>query len=262
MRRLVHAELRKLLTTRMWLGLTAGGVVLVAFYTIVIAFTAGTDRAGGSNGLKSLADPGSVRAVYGVPFEIGYLIPLVLGIIMVCSEYRHKTITPTFLATPHRDHVVGAKVVVAGVVGVAMGLLFTAEAVVLGAIIIAARGYGVLLTSNGIPRMLILMSLGLGAWAVFGVGFGALLKNQVAAILTAIGIVTLLEGLFTLALRWAHLGTIAKLLPSNASSAIIQPSTIKAADLLPWWGGAVVLLAWGIITALLGAVFTVQRDVT
>jgi hypothetical protein len=99
-------------------------------------------------------------------------------------------------------------------------------------------------------------------WAVFGLGFGALLKNQVAAIVTAIALMTLVDSLLTLGLRWAHLGSLAKGLPLAASRAIIQPSTVKAANLLPWWGGALVLLAWGVATALLGAAFTLRRDVT
>jgi len=258
---LIRAELRKVTTTRMLLGLTAGGVILVAFYVTVIAFTAGNTSAG-QNALHSLDDPGSVRLVYGVPFEIGYLMPLILGVTMICGKFRHQTTTPTFLATPRRSRVLGAKVVTAAIVGLAMGVVLTGVAAGLAAILIAARGYPVLLTTHGIPRMLLLMTAGLAVWAVFGLGFGALLKNQVAAILAAIALVTLVEGLFTLGLRWVHLGVVARVLPSNASSAIMQPSNVKAADLLPWWGGGLVLLAWGLVAAVIGAAFTLRRDLT
>ena len=261
MTNLLRAEFRKITTTRMLLGLTLGGLVLVVFYVTVIAFTAGATSSG-QTAMHSLADPGSVRAVYGVPFEIGYLIPLLMGVILVCAEYRHRAISSTFLATPRRQRVLVAKTIMALLIGLAMGVLLTALAAGLGAIIVAARGYPVLLTSNGIPRMLALMVVGLGVWAVFGLGFGALLKNQVAAILAAVGLVTLVQGLLTLFLRWVHLGTIAKILPSNASTAIVAPSTSKAGELLPWWGGMLVLLAWGVAMALLGAVFTLRRDVT
>ena len=200
--------------------------------------------------------------MYGVPFEIGYLIPLILGVMMISGEFRHKTITPTFLATPRRSMVVAAKVFTAAAFGLAIGILFTVVATGLGAILIAARGYPVLLTTNGIPRMLALMTLGMAVWAVFGVGFGALLKNQVAAIVAALALVTIIEGLLSLGLNWVHLGAIAKVLPSNAASAIIQPSNVKAGDLLPWWAGGIALLAWGLVTALIGAASTLRRDVT
>lgn len=258
---LIRAEVRKLLTTRLLLGLSLGGMVLVAFYVVVIVFTAGT-RQSGTNALRSLSDPGSLRAVYGVPFEVGYLMPLIMGVILICGEFRHKTITPTLLVCPRRSRVLAAKAVVAAGVGLAMGLLFTILAAALGAILIAARGYPVKIGADGIPRMLVLMVLGLGVWAVFGLGFGSLLKNQTAAVLTALGLVTIVEGLLELFLRWAHLGWVAKVLPSAASNAIVQPSSIKIANLLPWWGGALALLAWGVLAAALGAVFTMRRDVT
>jgi hypothetical protein len=257
----LRSEIRKVATTRMWMGLTIGGMILVGQYAAIIALIAG-NTSGGQSSIHSLADPGSVRLVYGVPFEVGYLLPLVLGVTIISGEFRHQTITPTFLATPRRGRVLTAKAIVSGIAGTVMGVLFTLTAVVVGAAFIAARGYPVLLGSAGIPRLLVLMTLGLGIWAVFGLGFGALLKNQVAAILTALALVIVVESLLSLALRSAGLPEVAKLLPSNAASAIVKPSTAKSGDLLPWWGGALALLGWGVVTAILGAVLTLRRDIT
>lgn len=262
MRQLVRAEIRKLTTTRMWLGLSLGGLALVAIYVLVIAFTAGNTRNGGDNALPPLTNPASVRMVYGVPFEIGYLMPLLLGVVMICGEFRHRTITPTFLATPRRSRVLAAKMIVAAGAGMVMGVLFTALAATLGAIVIAARGYPVLLTSDDIPRMLALMAIGLGVWCVFGLGFGALLQNQIAAIVTALALVTIVEGVLTLFLGWISLDSIAQYLPSNASRAIIEPANVRHAALLTWWAGGLVLLAWGVVAAVLGSLLTLRRDVT
>jgi len=261
MRNLVRAEFRKVATTRMWIGLVLGGLAIVAFYVVVIALTAGNTAAGG-NALRSLDDPGSVRAVYGVPLEIGYILPLVLGVTMICGEFRHGTITPTFLATPRRSRVLAAKVVAAAVVGLAIGVLFTVMSTGLGSIIVAARGHAVLLQSGEMWRVLVLVAVGVGVWTVFGVGFGALLKNQVAAIVTALVLVGIVEGLLSLALDWVHLGGVAKFLPASAADAMLRPSNIHGSDLLPWWAGALVLLAWGLGTALAGALSTMRRDVS
>src|SRR5581483_7572215 len=150
---LVRSELRKIRTTRTWIGLTLGGLGLVAFYVTLIVFTAGSTDAG-RNGLPSLSDPAAVRTVYGVPLEVGYLMPLILGVLLICGEVRHQTITPTFLATPRRGRVLAAKAAAAGIVGLAMGVLITAVVAGLGAVLIAARGYPVLLTSHSVPRTL------------------------------------------------------------------------------------------------------------
>jgi hypothetical protein len=258
---LIRAELRKVTTTRTWLGLTLGGLALVAFYVTVIVFTAGQTEAG-RNGLPSLSDPAAVRTVYGVPLEIGYLMPLLLGVLLICGEFRHQTITPTFLAAPRRGRVLAAKAVTAGIVGLAMGVLITAVAGVVGAALIAARGYPVLLTSPDVLRTFAVTVVGLAVWAVFGLGFGALLKNQVAAVVSAVALISIAQGLLTLLLDWIHLDALARLLPGNASTAMIEPANLRGIDLLPWWGGALVLLAWGLGTATLGAALTLRRDVT
>jgi hypothetical protein len=234
---------------------------LVALYVAVITFTAG-NTAGGSNALPGLNDPGSVRAVYGVPFEIGYLMPLVLGVMMICGEYRHRTITPTFLVTPRRGRVLVAKVAVAGLVGTVIGAIYSIEAAVLGAALIAARGYPVLLTSHGVPRILVLMAFGLGVWCIVGLGFGALLQNQIAAIVTALVLTTIVEGLLGLLLGWVGLDAVAQYLPSRAASAVLEPANTGHTELLAWWAGALVLLAWGVGLAALGSLLTLRRDVT
>ena len=52
-----------------------------------------------------------VNTVYTAGLSVGYLLMLTIGVIQVGSEYRHKTITGTFLATPRRSRVMLAKVV-------------------------------------------------------------------------------------------------------------------------------------------------------
>ncbi len=261
MSHLLRSEVRKLTSTRMLLGLTLGGIGLVVFYVMVIVFTAG-DRKAGNDALVSLSDAASVRAVYGVPFEVGYLMPLLMGVFIISGEFRHRTITPTFLVTPRRWRVLAAKALVAAGAGVVMGVVLTAVATGLGAALIAAKGYPVRLGSDGVPRLLVLMCVGLGVWAVFGLGFGALLRNQVAAVVVAIVLVTVVEGLLAVFLRWVHLGVVARLLPAAASNAMVQPSNVTPLDLLPWWAGGLVLLGWGIVSAFLGSLLTLRRDVT
>jgi ABC-2 type transport system permease protein len=192
---LIRAELRKWSTTRMWFGLTLGGMVAVALITLITALTAGAGN--GDNGpvTPALSDPAQVRTVYGVAFGIGSLFALILGVIAICGEFRHQTITPTFLATPRRSRVVVAKL--AGIVLVAgiSGILMILAGLVVGAIVISARGFSTRLGSGDVEQALLLSVLGLVVWSILGLGVGTLLKNQIAAILVVVGFTFIAEPL-------------------------------------------------------------------
>jgi ABC-2 type transport system permease protein len=51
------------------------------------------------------------RTVYTGGIQVSYLLTLAIGVLTIGSEYRHKTITGTFLATPKRAKVMLAKVI-------------------------------------------------------------------------------------------------------------------------------------------------------
>ena len=68
--------------------------------------------------------------LYSTATAVGYVFPLLIGTLMVTTEFRHKTLTPTFLATPKRGVVLWAKILVGIVVGVLFGVLGVLSSVV------------------------------------------------------------------------------------------------------------------------------------
>ena len=53
--------------------------------------------------------------------------------------------------------------------------------------------------------------------------------------------------------------------PSQATAALLTPPTTAAgvtSTYLAWWGGALVLLGYAVVSAALGAAVTLRRDVT
>jgi len=99
--------------------------------------------------------------------------------------------------------------------------------------------------------------------AVFGLGIGILVRNQVAGVLLTIGGTFILEPLiFALFNHLLHIQL--NWLPSPAAAAVaggLNPGN-GSQQLLSWWAGALVLLAWGIGPAVLGYFTTFRRDVT
>jgi len=248
--RLVRAEWTKLLTTRVWIGLLLGACLMVgAFATLFTAF-AGNDDSGiapvGTATYEQLALAVSANAT---------ILFIVLGIIGTTQEYRHRTATPTFLASPHRGRVVIAKLLAYVAAAAPMALVVIAVDVLVVTVYAGAKGAAPSLTGDNL-RVLV------GAWAalviytVIGVGVGALLRNQVGAIVGALVYLFVVEGIISSipATQGAY-----KWLPGGALEAMT--ATFNQTDLLSAWQGGLLLLVYGVAAAVLGTVLAVRRDV-
>lgn len=265
----VKAEFRKFFTTRMWWGMALGvflaGALLAVFFALVVAGSQAQGATGpGSLPAPTLADTEMVSTVYTGGLSTAYLLTLTVGVMAIGSEYRHMTITSTFLATPKRVRVMVAKVISLLGIGVFYGLVFLAGSVGVGAITIAAKGFSPFPEVGPLTRTLALSLLVLGLWSLIGLGAGILIPNQVAAILIAVGVAWILEPLLAFGLSFASWGQpIVPYLPSQATSAMVgQINATPNVELLAWWVGALVLVAYAALLAGIGSILTVRRDVT
>ena len=137
MRRLISAEFHKLITTRLWLWLLLGSVVLTALYaSLAIAFGDTPD-----NPTPPLASPGGQRTVFSVGQGAGTLLA-VLAAIGLTGEFRHQTATTTFLATPNRGQVVLAKLATYALVGIGYALVCIAVTIAIALPWLNAKGRG------------------------------------------------------------------------------------------------------------------------
>jgi ABC-type transport system involved in multi-copper enzyme maturation permease subunit len=262
--RLIRAELLKIVTTRLWWGLLIGVVAGAALFAGLAAGLAGMGPAGQPTG-PGVSEPATVRGVYTAGLSISYLIALSLGIIVMSGEYRHQTMTATVLTSPHRIRIVLAKLAALAVAGVGYGVVTVLSGVLIGAPIILARGGSARLLSDGIPRALALAVLAVALWAVLGLGVGTLIRNQVVALLVAIGVAWLAEPLFSYLLNELDWGFVAKYFPTSATSALVSPPSSNGGftmAYLPWWGGALVLLGYAAVSGAFGAALTLRRDIS
>jgi ABC-type transport system involved in multi-copper enzyme maturation permease subunit len=211
------------------------------------------------------------RLLLGAGFRTATLLAPVMGVLCITTEYRHKTLTGTLLLTPQRSTVLGAKVVATTVWSIGMAAITFVAVGAMGLTWNAALGGSTssVLDQVGavVPQMFVVTVL-LG---LFGLGFGTLVKNQVAGVLVTIGESLILEGLIVLLfisvfhydLNW---------LPGTATAAfagIIAKGAAFGGDggsntftLLPWWVGGIVMLGWGLGPLIIGYFTTFRRDVT
>jgi len=270
-----RSELTKQFTTSLWwvlalvllvyVGSTAGGLA-----GLFAALSNGTLPAGGANAPAIPADA-LPPIIYSLATAVGYIFPLLIGTLLVTGEFRHKTLTPTFLATPRRGVALAGKVLA----GVVMGLVFAVVALVatvgLGAAVLALLGIDTQLGSAQTWAMLGRIVIAFVLWVLIGIGVGALVRNQVAAVVGVIAFTQFVEPILrTVAGFVEGVSGAARFLPGATSDALVGASfystlTVPAAggaDTLEWWAGGLVLLAYALVLIVLGYAVSWRRDVS
>jgi ABC-2 type transport system permease protein len=247
MMRLLRAELLKQFSTRTMLGLFAAMLGLVVLAELLHGYGLPAEQ---------LAGPSRQLMVLGLGELLGVLFATLLGALSITGEIRHGTIRPTFLVTPTRGRVVAAKVTVGVLIGAAFGLVGGTVAVVVGSLALDGRGIDVLLDGGDAVRVVVGATGAAALWAAVGVGIGALVRNQVPALVGICAWLLFVEGL--LADATGGLGEVGRFLPGAAAAAIGGQAPERS--LAP--AAALALLAsYAAITALAGAVAISHRDV-
>lgn len=265
----IKAEFLKFFTTRLWWGMAiaifVAGVGLAVAFGFIYTLAPDPNTPPGQ-GPGTGTDLQIANSVYTAGLGVGYLLTLVIGVMQIGSEYRHKTITGTFLGTPKRATVMGAKVISLLVLGAIYGLISLVGSVAAGAIVLNARGHDPF-PEAGVFRTLALALLVLGLWALIGLGAGILIPNQVAALLIAVGVAWIVEPLASFGLSFWEFGreNIVPYLPSGATQAMVNGVSQggdNAAQPLVWWAGALVLAAYAFVMAGFGSLRTVRADIS
>lgn len=258
MKPLIRSEFLKVWTTRAWWVLGLVMFLYVGFTVAVLAFMFGLPT--GDNAELVLGSTTPADVIVSCASSIGYVFPLIMGTLIVTAEYRTKTIIPTCLAHPARGAILDAKLAVSSVVGLIFGGIGILSTIGIGGVVLqvlrpgAFAGFDYLI----IGRVVLVLAL----WAMIGVGLGALVHNQVAAIVIALVFTQFIEPMVRLAavfVGWA--GSVAQFLPGAASdnfvgSSVLTLSTSGAAAtsglVVPWWGGLAILAGYVIVLGLVG----------
>jgi hypothetical protein len=248
----------------MAIAVFVAGAGFALLFGVLLTSESLAEQGGGPGGIPSGDAVQVANSVYTGGLSVGYLLMLTIGVMQIGTEYRHKTITSTFLAVPHRARAMLAKVVALLLVAAGYGLLSLVGSVSMGAIVLNLRGADPF-PSAEVLRTLALSLLVLGLWALIGLGLGILIPNQVAALLIGIGTAWIVEPLLGLAIKASDFGRerIAPLMPTEATNAVINAVQSSPDDVrLSWWAAALVLAGWAALLAGPGIWRTLRQDVT
>jgi ABC-2 type transport system permease protein len=185
MYRLISAELFKLRSTRVFWVLTLGALAVVA---IAVTATSLAGHFGPSD------DPARQTLALAGPAQT---FALLLGVLAVTSEFRHGTITPALLITPRRTPLLGAKLIALSAAGLVLGLFAFGGATAIVLPVFATRHVASGVDAAGLAGIIVGGAVTTALSAALGVGFGAIIRNQVGAIVAALGLLYVLEPLLS-----------------------------------------------------------------
>lgn len=252
--RLVAGEFRKITTTRLWMWLLAAAMALTALYAgLNIAFADDPE-----NFAPHLSTPEGQRLLLAIAATPATTFVAVLAAIGFTSEYRHRTATATFLATPGRWPVVAAKLVTYGIAGIAFAMACLAVVIVLSKPWLASKGIDLSLTGNGLPGTMAGVLAAGAAFGLIGVALGALLREQVATVVGLLIYRFVAEPIVT---SVPALNDWTQHLPGPAASGLAGSTLENRSFLEPWLGG-LVLAGYVVVLTVAGVVATRRRDVT
>jgi ABC-type transport system involved in multi-copper enzyme maturation permease subunit len=270
----VKAEFRKVFSTKMWWALLIPAVAVAFVFNL--GFSAlqrtGQDDAGVTIPIALLS--------LGASFSSTSIFAALFGAMSISGEFRHRTISTTYLTASSRGAVLTAKLITYVVMGLIYGVLTLIFATV-GALV----GGG----SNSLPSgasWLLISLIGIVVimlWTLFGVGFGGLISNQIAAVVVLLVYMVIGETVIATALNAAGATSVPHYLPVNsasdavikfaldqflgtlrASQDVIQQITerFSAIGLPPWWLGGLVFIAYASVITMGGWAISRRRDIS
>ena len=262
---LIKAESRRLLATSMWRWLLLAAALLGGGLLGAMALVGPENFDPPMPGLDTEA---GIRSMLGL---LGYtaFVPAAAGTVAVTAEYRHRTAAVTFLFAPRRWQVLVAKLVTYLVLGLAYGAVLAGTAAAALFTVAAARGITLGMPAGTVLGLLARIGVAMVVYLLLGVGMGALIRNQVAALSVVIGYLYLGE---TLLMVIPGVNALYPVLPGGATAALTDFTYLAdavsdqvggtAVRLLPPAAGALLLTAYALTASAIALVLPLRRDIT
>jgi ABC-2 type transport system permease protein len=244
--RLLAAEALKVRTApRTLLGLVLGLIAISVLGSASTASGVGESPIGEEQTRWDVLSVGTTASIF----------TLILGILIVTWEYRHGTVTQTFLVTPRRERVMASKYIVALAVGAVLAALC------LIAVLVTAAFWISFDLTGAQWKMLGRLILAAAIWGVLGAGVGALLQSQVGAIVAVFVWFLVAEPLIGV-----RFDRFADYLPGGALNRLTSREEVGLVGGEGWsfsmGAAALIAGAYALVLAALGTASAVLRDVS
>ncbi len=264
----IKSEIRKVFTTRMWWGMALGMAILAFLLSMGLSALVGQEDGFAKN--SHAAQLVYSAGLFGGFGSLSALFPLALGVLLITNEFRHKTVSATYLSTPRRFTVAIAKLVAVVVVGVVYGVVHVVASVAGGALILGpVKHSSLFLTSSDVLTTFGMSVVAVVVWTLIGFGFGMLVRNQIAAVLIGVGFAFLGQIILNIIFAILKWDEAAKFIPGNLTTGMLvsgdpsqNPGTDQSNPYFGPWASVGLLVLYTVVIAGIGSWLTARRDIT
>ena len=249
--RTIKSEWIKLASIRSTWWNAASMIVLGAGITTIICALGANEMANGAND-----DSVGQYITQGLLFS--QISAVVLGALIVTSEYGTGMIRVTLAATPGRGKVLAAKVLVLSGFLFIVGTLTAFLGYLGGSSLFKSAGVHISLADDHILRSMFGAGLYMAGLGVLSAATGLLVRHTAAAISIVLGLVFII-GQVTGLIPGVFGEWVMKLMPGNAGPGIVLPVPLNP-DMFAPWAGFAVFVAEVAALSLAGLVLFKKRD--
>jgi ABC-2 type transport system permease protein len=239
----ISAEWLKIRSTRTTMGLLIGLVALALLFIILTCTLSPVSQVVTEQDQVGLLSFGSIAGVFAA----------LAGIMLFTSEFRFGTIRPTFLFNPSRNRLFTSKMVAGALAGLVFGVIGEGLTFAIGLFILKARNIPISLSGSDITILIVGSVIGTALWGIIGVGLGAIIPNQVGAVIALLAWGFVVENLV-----FGLLPSVGRFLPVHAQDSMIGFNT---QHYLSGFEGTIVLIAWTVVLAGVGLSMLRRRDI-
>ncbi len=191
----------------------------------------------------------------------GQLVILVLGALVLTSEYSTGMIRTSLAVMPRRAVLYWSKAAVFAAVSVVIALVTSLAVFLVGQSLLHSTGQSASLSQPGALRAVLLTGFFVALSGAMAYGIGAIVRNTAGAITTSFGLMFLLPQLakalptswYAVVERWLPGGDILPAITSSQSQ-LLNP------HMFPAWGEFAVFAGYAVILLGIGALLFSRRD--
>jgi len=235
------------------------------YFTLIAFFVAGVGFAiAAAEGNRVSADHGpfdaTAMSLRGAVY-LGELIIVVIGALMITSEYGTRMIGTSLTAMPRRGVLYVAKALVLACVTFVVALATSLASFFVGQAILASTGEGASIASPDALRAVLLSAAFVTCCALLAFGLGAIIRYTAGAVTALFGAVFLIP-LLAQVLPTSWFDEIVRWLPGGtALGAIVSTTGPPNPHLFGPYGELAVFAGYAAIAVVTGALLFRRRDI-